>query len=148
MTAPVQVLVLGFDEPAFSGEVLDELVRLRDAGVVRLLDLVLVARDEAGDFDVLTATDLMGGELGGAAAALLLGEPGPGTSPSTDEPDRWSLGDVVPPGSVAAVALLEHLWADPLAEAITRAGGRALDELWLSAADRDLLSRHLEEGGG
>src|SRR3954468_9991482 len=40
---PVQVLVVGFDHPTFSGEVLAEFERLRGAGVVRLVDLLLVA---------------------------------------------------------------------------------------------------------
>ena len=47
----------------------------------------------------------------------------------------WSLADAVPPGGVAAVALLEHLWAEPLVTAIGRAGGRPLGELWLPAGE-------------
>ena len=43
---PVQVLVVGFAELRFSGEVLAELSRLEESGVVRLIDMVLVARDE------------------------------------------------------------------------------------------------------
>ena len=43
------------------------------------------------------------------------------------------------PGSVAAVALIEHLWAGPLVEAIASAGGRPLSELWLSPEDRARL---------
>ena len=50
MTGPVQVLVVGFEEPSFSGEVLAELSRLREAGVVRLVDVLLVRRDEDGTF--------------------------------------------------------------------------------------------------
>ena len=46
MIGPVQVLVVGFDRPTFSGEVLAELTRLREAGIVRLVDLLLVAREE------------------------------------------------------------------------------------------------------
>ena len=45
---PVQVLVVGFDRPSFSGEVLAELTRLREAGIVRLVDILLVARAEDG----------------------------------------------------------------------------------------------------
>ena len=45
MTGPVQVLVVGFDTPTFSGEVLAELDQLRRAGIVKLLDLLLVRRE-------------------------------------------------------------------------------------------------------
>ena len=50
-------------------------------------------------------------------------------------PLEWS-SDAVAPGGVAAVALLEHLWAAPLVDAIGDAGGRPLAELWLSPEDR------------
>jgi hypothetical protein len=40
---------------------------------------------------------------------------------------------------VAAVALIEHLWAGPLVEAIRAAGGRTLTEGWLSPEDRAAL---------
>ena len=51
----------------------------------------------------------------------------------------WSLADAVEPGGVAAVALLEHLWATSLVEAVQAAGGRTLAEGWLSPEDRDRL---------
>jgi hypothetical protein len=40
----VQVLVVGFDPPTFSGEVLAQFSRLREAGIVRLVDLLVVSR--------------------------------------------------------------------------------------------------------
>ena len=41
---PVQLLVVGFDRPDFSGEVLDELERLRESDVVRVIDLLVVSK--------------------------------------------------------------------------------------------------------
>ena len=125
MTAPVQVLVVGFDEPSFSGEVLAELTRLRDQGVVQLLDVLLVQRDEDGTFDTLDPPPGSDPGLGQLAAELLGGD---GDDP---DGDTWSLADAVPPGGIAAVALIEHLWAEPLVGAIHRAGGRPLGEVWL-----------------
>ena len=130
---PVQVLVVGFDRPAFSGEVLAEFARLREAGIVRLVDLLLVSRGPDGTLETLAAPAELGPELGGLAAALL-GRPADG-----DQPDEagggWSLADAVPAGSAAAVALIEHLWAGPLTAAVRRAGGSALEETWLAPAD-------------
>lgn len=139
MSAPVQVLVVGFEEPTFSGEVLAELSRLRAAGVVRLVDVLLVSRGEDGSFETLPPP--AGADLGqGRLAAEILGvrEDGDG-SPETVEGDTWSLADAVPPGTVGAVALIEHTWAAPLVESIRRAGGRPLDEAWLAAADVERL---------
>ena len=53
MTGPVQVLVVGFDRPTFSGEVLAEFTRLREAGIVRLVDLLVVSRTEDGAFETV-----------------------------------------------------------------------------------------------
>jgi hypothetical protein len=136
---PVQVLVVGFDRPAFSGELLAEFARLREAGIVRLVDLLLVSRGPDGALETLAAPAELGTELGGLAAALL-GRPADasGEAEATgDQPEEgaWSLADAVPAGSAAAVALIEHIWAAPLTEALRRAGGSALDETWLAPAD-------------
>lgn len=133
MTGPVQVLVIGFEAPSFSGEVLTELTRLRERGVVRLVDVLLVERGDDGTFEVLEPPPGSDPDLGKVAAALL----GGGGEPDADVPldEAWSLADAVPPGGVAAVALLEHLWAEPLLAAIGRAGGRPLGELWLPAGE-------------
>ena len=137
---PVQVLVVGFDRPALSGEVLAEFARLREAGIVRLVDLLLVSRGPDGTLETLAAPAELGPELGGLAAALR-GRPADGDqgAAADDRPDEtgggWSLADAVPAGSAAAVALIEHLWAGPLTAAVRRAGGSALEETWLAPAD-------------
>ena len=60
---------------------------------------------------------------------------------------RTRLAAAVPPGSTAAVALIEHLWAEPLTAAIVRDGGRPLDETWLGPDDRRALETLLEARG-
>ena len=145
MTAPVQVLVVGFDRPSFSGEVLVELARLREAGIVRLVDLLLVTRAEDGTFQTLDPPVEAGADLGDLAAALLGepdGDPDGGAGVTADDPLHgagWSLAEAVPVGSTAAVALLEHVWAGPLSAAIRRAGGVPLEEAWLAPEDREVL---------
>jgi uncharacterized membrane protein len=136
MTGPVQLIVVGFDEPSFTGEVMAELARLREAGVVRVVDVLLVSRADDGTFETLAPPP--GSDPGlGSVATELLGEDG--TDPTTPTEGSWSLADVVEPGTVAAVALVEHLWADPLVAAIESAGGRALAEGWLTPDDRARL---------
>ena len=139
---PVQVLVVGFDRPAFSGEVLAEFTRLREAGIVRLVDQLLVSRGPDGTLETLPAPTELGPELGGLAAALLgrradglADQPEAAGDPPDEAVRAWSLADAVPAGSAAAVALIEHLWAGPLTAAVRRAGGGALEETWLAPAD-------------
>jgi hypothetical protein len=151
MMGPVQVLVVGYEQPAFTGEVLAELGRLSEAGLVRLVDLLLVTRAADGTFNTEDATkglpDLPHGT--GALAATVLGssqetgEDRPeGGSVGRDAVDGpvWSLADSVPVGTTAAVALIEHLWAAPLRDAIRRTGGVPLDETWLAEADLQRLA--------
>ena len=133
MTGPVQVLVVGFEAPSFSGEVLAELARLRDRGVVRLVDILLVERGEDGTFEILEPPPGSDPDLGQIAAEILGG--GEGSDGDESLGETWSLTDAVPRGGVAAIALIEHLWAEPLVAAIGRAGGRPLGELWLPAGD-------------
>ena len=142
MTGPVQVLVVGFDRFAFSGEVLAELDRLREAGTARLIDVLLVERAEDGTLETLPLPAGAPPGLGGIAAELLAGADT--DAPTDGQPgdgSTWSLADAIPVGTTAAVALIEHLWATPLREAIDRAGGTALEETWLHREDVERLER-------
>jgi hypothetical protein len=148
----VQVLVVGFDRPTFSGEVLAELTRLREAGIVRLVDLLLLSRAEDGTFETLAMPDGANADLGRLAAAVLgwpEGEANAESVPyaSSDDLTAWSLADAVPPGSAVAVALIEHLWATPLTEAIQRAGGKPLEETWLAPGDLEVLEALIVQRG-
>jgi hypothetical protein len=142
MTGPVQVLVVGFDRPTFSGEVLAEFTRLRDAGIVRLVDLLVVSRTEAGAFETLALPEGVEADFGDLAVSVL-GQPEESAEAEAeadvDSAATWSLADAIPVGSIAAVALIEHTWAAPLSAAIQRAGGTLLDETWLAREDRELL---------
>jgi hypothetical protein len=52
-----------------------------------------------------------------------------------DSADTWYVDDAIPPGSAAAVALIEHRWAIPLRDAIRDAGGFHLADAWIHPAD-------------
>ena len=156
MTGPVQVLVVGFDEASFSGEVLEEFARLAEGsaeggaqgGTVRLLDVLLLRRAEDGSLETLAPPPGTDPAVGQVTAALL-GRRDDDSSGQGDLGDAlWSLDDAIPPDGVVAVALLEHVWAQPVVAAIRRAGGRPLDETWLAADDVALLERLLEDDAG
>ena len=156
MTGPVQVLVVGFDEAAVSGEVVAELTRLTEAGVVRLIDVLLVRRADDGSLDTVASPGPDPDR--GRVAAALLGVRDAAAATATDGDDgipagessapdgSWSLDESVPPGGVAAVALVEHLWAQPLVAALRAAGARPLDETWLAPQDVALLDQLVSDG--
>jgi hypothetical protein len=147
---PVQILVAGFGSHGPSPELLAEFRRLRDYDVVRLLDLLLVRADDRGDVQELAMTALSWEEREsyGAFARALVGTHGsgiPAQPESSDLPrpdplrpnpsDLWSLADVVPPGTTAAVALFEHRWAIPLRDLLLQGSGATLADTWVHRSD-------------
>ena len=150
---PVQVLVIRLDRADLHGDVMSELTRLRKAGIVRLVDLLLVTRHADGTLETLempAGTPERSGEL----TAAILGrdiDDGLNDADQVDAADggsrgpTWSLGDAVPPGADVAVALIEHMWAGPLRDAIHRTGGAPIDETWLAADDVETLEAVLRE---
>jgi hypothetical protein len=143
VTGPVQVLVVGFDNPTLSSDVITEFARLREAGIVRLLDLLVVSRGEDGTLETLEAPEATPSDFGELAAAVL-SQPQDAPTGQTDLADLdaaavWSLADAIPAGGTAAVALIEHVWAGPLSAAIQGAGGSLLEETWLARPEVELL---------
>jgi uncharacterized membrane protein len=150
---PVQMLVLEFDSDQLKGEILPELRRLKDAGIVRLIDLLVVQKHENGEIEAIQDSDLTqeeSMEFGALIGALVgFGAGGEeeaeraavaGAAELSDghifhETETWYLGDALPNGSMAAVALIEHLWAIPLRDKIVEAGGVALADEWIHPAD-------------
>lgn len=150
---PVQIMVVGFDGPSFNGEILPELQRLKELDIIRVVDLVVVAKDDDGEITSVEISDLSDGEreeFGAIAGALIgLGAEGDeegmeagavaGAEAAEDgilgEEAMWSIADTIPDGTTAAVALLEHRWAIPLRDAIRRAGGVPLADSWIHPED-------------
>ena len=76
----------------------------------------------------------------GAVAGSELGDEGT----VFDDDEVWYIADAIPPGTTAAICLLEHRWAIPLRNAIAGAGGVALADRWLHP--EDLLAAGAEIG--
>jgi len=149
---PVQILVVGFGTTTFQGEILPELQKLKERDLVRLIDLVVVSKDDDDEITGVELSDLSpeeSAQFGAIAGALVgLGADGDegmevgaelgaerGAEGMLGEQTMWSVADAIPPGTTAAVALLEHRWAIPLRDAIRRAGGVALADSWIHPED-------------
>jgi uncharacterized membrane protein len=149
----VQLLVIGFDEPEFKGEIREELERLRDSDIVRLIDAIVVRKDENGNIEKVHVSDLtteqaeefgatvgaliglgFGGDEESMEAGAVLGAAAGEQGEFLDE-NVWYVDDAIPNNSAAAVALLEHRWAIPLRGAIGRAGGFHLADAWVHPRD-------------
>ena len=144
MPGPLQVIAASFRAAAdFEGRVLAEVGRLQGRGVLRLVDLLFVTKDEDGQINRLVVGDDDFGALlsriiplGGAGPVKpAAGEDSPGFDPS----DAQALAESMPPGTALAFLLIEHGWAQPLFNAITETGGALLGEDFLTA-EAELLA--------
>ncbi|MCJ7671333.1 MAG: DUF6325 family protein, partial [Acidimicrobiia bacterium] len=102
----------------FSGEAADELIKLVEAGSIRVIDLLILVKDEAGAIEAMELSDL--DDLGPFQA--LEAE----FAEFLAEDDVVHLAAAMDPGSVAGVLVYENLWAAPFASAVRRAGGQLI----------------------
>jgi Family of unknown function (DUF6325) len=119
---PVDYLVVGFPagKANFSGEVASELKKLIDSNTIRVLDLVMIMKDEDGSVEASELRDADDSEIGELRAlerdlAILLAEE-----------DIEEIGETLDPGSAAAVLVWENTWAAPFGSAVRRSGGELL----------------------
>lgn len=114
---PLELVVFGFEGDDFKGDIARELDRVASRGIIRVVDLVFVRKDKQGKVTVRELQDLRDSELMPYATVI-----GDVMGLLTDD-DVSTVGQELPPGTAAAVMLLEHTWATGLREAIQRAGG-------------------------
>src|SRR5450755_3092720 len=155
---PVQLLVVGFDNPDFHGEIVAELERLRESDTVRVIDGLAVHKDANGDMEVAHLSNLTRDEaieVGSTIGALVgLGIAGDeagaenaaeGNLGAVADEEAWDVLADIPNGSAAALVLLEHHWAVPLRDAIARAGGFRINDGFIHPEDLVAIGLLAEE---
>ena len=117
---PVDYVVVEFPAGAknFTGEMAAELLRLVDAGTIRVIDVLILDKNEDGSVDVTELSDVEElGELQSIEtelAELLAAD------------DVVHLAAAMDPGCTAGVLIWENLWAAPFASAARRSGGQLI----------------------
>ncbi|MFJ4692408.1 DUF6325 family protein [Streptomyces sp. NPDC088766] len=115
---PIDYLVVEFPGNRMTGEGLPLLVDLVDRGVIRVLDLTFVRKDDDGSVTAMEIADLTGdGELDlavfeGASSGLL------------GQDDIEEAATALEPGCSAGILVYENVWAAPFAAALRRGGAR------------------------
>ena len=115
---PVDYLVVEFPAGAsnFTGEMARELVALVEAGTIRVIDVLILVKNEDGTVDATELSDIEElGELQAVEAQL---------AELLAEDDVINLAAAMEPGSVAGVLIWENLWAAPFASAVRHSGGQ------------------------
>jgi Family of unknown function (DUF6325) len=115
---PVDWIVVEFPGSRMNGEIVPALRDLVERDLVRVLDLLVLKKDDDGSVEAFELSDLDEGEIGDLRAyeselAMLL-----------SEEDVNSLAAAIEPGSSAGVLVWENTWAAPFISAVRRSGGQ------------------------
>jgi hypothetical protein len=118
---PIDIAVIGYPPDApMTGEAAPLLVDLVERGIIRVLDVLFVTKNEDGTFSGFDARDLTEKDVGdftvfeGASSGLLGDE------------DAEKVADEIEPGSAAVMIVYENRWAAPFIAAVRRNGGEAI----------------------
>jgi hypothetical protein len=117
---PVDYLVVEFPagQQNFTGAAAEELLRLHDAGIIRVMDLILIAKGTDGTVMAQELGDLEDmGEFARLETEL---------AETLAEEDVLTFGEVMEPGSIGAVLVFENLWAASFGAALRHAGGQLI----------------------
>ena len=113
---PVDVVVLAAGEPRFDGSVFAELERQAASGTIRVLDAMLLFKDDVGNRASIDLEDLPQ-EMKEAVGFI-----DTGTRGLFDSEDAETLYEGMVPGSAVVALAIEHVWAVNLVNAIRAAG--------------------------
>jgi hypothetical protein len=115
---PIDIVVIAYSPDApMTGEAAPLLVDLVERGIISVLDVMFVIKNEDGTFSGFDATDLDAKGVGdftvfeGASSGLLGDE------------DAAQAADAIEPGTAAVIIVYENRWAAPFIAAVRRNGG-------------------------
>jgi hypothetical protein len=110
---PIDYIVIEWPGRQPTGEAIPLILDLADRGIIRLLDIALMVKDENGSTATISLDDIVGfDEFEGASSGLL------------GRDDLEEAATVLNPGTSAAVLVWENRWAAPVAVALRRSGGQ------------------------
>jgi hypothetical protein len=114
---PIDYILLEWPGEQPKGDVVPLILDLVDRGIIRILDVAIMAKGEDGSVAALDLGDLEGagasfGEFEGASTGLL------------GQEDLEEAATALQPGTSAAVLVWENRWAAPVAVALRRSGGQ------------------------
>jgi uncharacterized membrane protein len=149
----LQLVVIGFGRAAIPMDFVNQLRRVREEGIVRVVDAEFISKDEHGDINSIQATDLSQEEaaLFGTLARALFGYGAAGEEGALlgidsalaraetgefglSEDDIDEIADLIEPGTAALFLLFEHVWAKGLKEAVRNANGEVIAQGFITPA--------------
>lgn len=123
MLGPIDYIVVSFEGNNFDGSILSELVKATDSGVIRVVDMLFIIKDDEGNVEMAEVTD-QHDELKEVAKSLGHED----DLPLLTEEDVEKLGKSMANNTSAGVLVIEQLWAKGLKKALLDAGAELIDE--------------------
>lgn len=121
MIGPIEIFAFGFAEGRFTGKVLPEIAKLVDAGIIAIVDAVLVRKDADGGVEIIEIAEDHVDPQVEELSRLLARVDG-----ILNDEDAEVLAENLAPGGAAAILCLEHTWVKPVRDALADAGGELL----------------------
>lgn len=123
MRGPIDYIIVGFEGNKFDGSILKSLNDSIEKGIIGLIDLALIKRDEDDTVSVINVSD-----LGDEYAVSFIEQHKQDATSQIGEDDINEVADLIEKNCAAGLLVIEHLWAKPLKEAIINANGVLLAE--------------------
>lgn len=123
---PVDVYIIGFPGNKFSGEIVPAILEQVERGIIRVVDVLFVAKDEEGNVATLTIEDL--GPEGAAFVELDVMQAG-----ALNEEDAEEISEDLPLNSSALLIAYENTWMQNLVGAFLRADAVVIDQIRIPA---------------
>ncbi len=163
---PISLVAIGFpDVTKLKGELLKEIFQLRKAGIIRVVGLMAIAKDQTGKISVEQVTDLSDEErikLSAAVGALIglgvAGEEGmqkgseagaqraAGKEFGLTQEQVKQIADNMPKGTAAGMMLVEHLWAKRFKEIAIKQDGILLANAFITPQTLVAIGAEIAEG--
>jgi hypothetical protein len=135
---PLEYTVIGFEGNRFNGEIAKEIERVVENGSVRLVDVLFITKNLAGEMTLVEVDNKDDPRFAGFAP-LLDGLRGLLTSDDVDE-----IAESLPADTSALALLFEHRWAEHLKDAIVSSGGFLVSRATVSPEILEQLNAELE----
>jgi hypothetical protein len=122
MKGPIDYLIVGFDGLKFDGSIMKAIGDAVDSGVINLVALAAIVKDEKGAVTKLSIADI------GDAYLVEFSESHSLTNDVITDEDINEVADLLVENSAAGLLIIEHLWAKPLKKALIDANGYLIAE--------------------
>jgi Family of unknown function (DUF6325) len=127
---PIDFLAIEFPGARITAPGFQQLLSLTEQGVIRILDLEFIVKDDAGN-----ARKVDAGQLTGGPDAVDLSAWAGASSGLLDDSDVGEIAAAIQPGSAAVVIIYENRWVHGLLDAWRRDGARLIADGGISASD-------------